>query len=495
MTYKPSLEEFIAKSKQGNLIPVYGEILADMETPVSAFKKIDGGKYSYLLESVAGGDKWARYCFLGANPSLVFKSKKNRVEIIKDGQTEAFWADNPLDKLKELMGKYQPVHVEGLPRFFGGAVGYIGYDMIHFFEELPDNTTDDLSLSDMLFIFTDSILIFDNLNLTIKVVCNVHLHADTDIIHAYRNAQNQINDIIGKLKQSLPDYSLINRASAGSDSNGGIESNMSREEFVDAVKKAKEYILAGDILQVVLSQRLSAQIEASGFDIYRILRSINPSPYMYYLKFDDLQIIGSSPEVLVRVEDDKVEVRPIAGTRPRGDTEVEDMRLEKELLADEKECAEHLMLVDLGRNDVGRIAKTGMVEVTEYMSVEHYSHVMHIVSNVRGILKDGKDVFEALAACFPAGTVSGAPKIRAMQIIDELEPTRRGPYAGAVGYFSFSGNMDTCITIRTILVKDGCAYVQAGAGIVADSVPECEYEETLNKAKALIKAIKLAGIK
>jgi anthranilate synthase component 1 len=495
LSYKPSLEEFIAKAEQGNLIPVYREILADMETPVSAFTKIDDGGYSYLLESVEGGEKWARYCFLGARPSIILRSKGRRVELIKQGRPESFETDNPLQVLKELMARYRPVRVAGLPRFFGGAVGYIGYDMVRFFERLPDGCVDDLGLPDAVFIFTDTILIFDNVNLTIKVVSNVHLDGDLSPEKAYEQATERIDALIARLRRPIRDYAVLGGEEPGRPAPQQVSSNMSQAQYMAAVERAKEYIQAGDILQVVLAQRFTVRTNSPAFDIYRALRSINPSPYMFYLKLDDLAVIGSSPEVLVRVEEGGVEVRPIAGTRGRGMTEAEDKRLEKELVNDEKERAEHLMLVDLGRNDVGRVAEVGSVEVSEFMVVERYSHVMHLVSNVKGRLGKGKDAFEVLQACFPAGTVSGAPKIRAMEIIDELEPTRRGPYAGAVGYFSFSGNLDTCITIRTILVKDGRAYVQAGAGIVADSVPQTEYQETLSKARALLRAIELAEVK
>jgi anthranilate synthase component 1 len=495
LSYKPSLKQFIAKARQGNLIPVYREILADTETPVSAFKKIDQGQYSYLLESVEGGEKWARYCFLGTQPMLVMQSKGRRVKLIKNGHQESFETDNPLQVLKELMARYQPVNVEGLPRFFGGAVGYIGYDMVRFFENLPDSCTDDMDLPDAVFIFTDTILIFDNVSLTIKVVSNVHLDGSQNLEEAYQQALQRIDDLIVRLRKPDITCSLLGKAAPSSELKLKFSSNISRAQYIEIVNRAKEYIRAGDILQVVPSQRLSTSLTVPAFDIYRALRSINPSPYMFYLKLDDITVVGSSPEVLVRTEDGQIELRPIAGTRPRGQDELEDNRLEQDLLCDEKERAEHLMLVDLGRNDVGRVAEVGSVEVTEFMVVERYSHVMHLVSNVKGRLQKGKDAFDVLAVCFPAGTVSGAPKIRAMEIIDELEPTRRGLYAGAIGYFSFSGNMDTCITIRTIVIKDKVAYVQAGGGIVADSVPEGEYQETLNKAQALLRAIEMAGIR
>ncbi|MFA4911565.1 MAG: anthranilate synthase component I [Desulfobacteria bacterium] len=487
--YFPSFEEFSKKAEEGNLIPVYRDILADMETPVSAFQKINSGKYSFLLESVEGGEKWARYSFLGFNPSIIFRSKGNTVEIIRGQKTEE-WKNvkSPLDKLRDLMREYNPVKMDGLPRFFGGAVGYLSYDMVRFFEELPDNTTDDLNIYDSFFVITDTILIFDNLKQTIKVVSNVYLNEGGSLESLYREATRKIDSIVSRLKEPLMRKSIP----ISDEPSLNITSNLSKEEFENTVVKAKEHIVAGDIIQVVLSQRFQTQADIDPMNIYRSLRIINPSPYMFYLKFDDLMAVGSSPEVMVRVEDNRIALRPIAGTRPRGKSPEEDQELEKDLLKDPKEIAEHIMLVDLGRNDVGRVAKTATVNVNELMIIEKYSHVMHIVSNVQGILDDDKDSFDVLKACFPAGTVSGAPKVRAMEIIEDLEPTRRGPYAGAVGYFSFSGNMDFCITIRTVIIKDRTIYIQVGAGIVADSEPDKEWSETVNKAKAMMKALEMA---
>ena len=484
--YYPSLKEFIKKAKEGNLIPVYQEILADFETPVSAFTKIDTGNYAYLLESAERGEGLGRYSFLGSNPSLIFKSKGKRVEIIKDGKKKVRKVSDPLVVLKKLMSRYKFVKVKGLPRFVGGMVGYLSYDMARVFERLPDENPDDLNLPDAIFLLTDTILIFDHLEHKIKVISNAHIKKNPK--KAYQEAIGKIEGLISQLRKPIREGSRVK----GQGLRVKIKSNFTKEAFKKRVRKAKEYIRAGDIIQVVLSQRLETKITVDPFDIYRALRTINPSPYMYYLKCKGLRLIGSSPEILVRLEEGMVEVRPIAGTRPRGRTEKEDRALEKELLADPKERAEHIMLVDLGRNDVGRVAEFGTVKVNELMVIERYSHVMHIVSDVAGKLKRNRDSFDVLRASFPAGTVTGAPKIRAMEIIDELEPVRRGPYAGAVGYFSFSGNLDTCITIRTIVIKGNQAYIQAGAGIVADSIPEREYRETLNKAKAPIKAIENA---
>jgi len=484
--YYPTLKEFIKKSKKGNLIPVYREILADFETPVSAFTKIDTGDYAYLLESAEKGEKMGRYSFLGSNPSLIFKSKGRRVEIISDGKKEVRKVSDPLIALKKLMAQYKFVKVKELPRFIGGMVGYLSYDMVRFFEKLPDKNQDDLKLPDAIFLLTDTILIFDHLEHKIKVISNAYIKKNPR--KAYQEAVRKIEGLISQLRKPSRMKSKVKSPK----SKVKIKSNFTKEEFKKSVKKAKEYIKAGDIIQVVPSQRLETKITVSPFDIYRALRTINPSPYMYYLKCEDLRLIGSSPEILVRLEEGVVEVRPIAGTRHRGKTLKEDKTLEKELLAHPKDKAEHMMLVDLGKRDVRKVSRPGSVRVNELMSIEKYSHVMHIVSDITGRLRKDKDSFDVLRSNFPAGTVVGSPRKRAMEIIEELEPVRRGPYAGAVGYFSFSGNLDTCIIIRTIVIKGNQAYIQAGAGIVADSVPEREYQETINKARALIKAIEMA---
>jgi anthranilate synthase component 1 len=489
--YVPEIDEFSEISKTCNLISVYKEILADMETPVSAFLKLDRSlrskdMHSFLLESVEGGEKWGRYSMIGIEPSIIIKARGNKVTVEEEGNVTEFESDDPTGEIKKIMGRYNPADVEGLPRFFGGAVGYFSYDIIRYFENIPDTCEDDLSMYDVYFIITDTILIFDNVRQMIKIVCNAHVQGGDDPQTVYEQSTKKIDDIITRLSEP---YAVT--PSKVDSSETVMDSNFEKEEFESIVEKAKEYIKSGDIFQVVLSQRFLVEADVDTFDLYRSLRVINPSPYMFYLKFGDDVIVGSSPEVLVRLEDEKVVVRPIAGTRKRGATEDEDVFLEDELLADPKERAEHIMLVDLGRNDVGRVSDLGSVHVDDFMIIERYSHVMHIVSNVTGTLKEGLDAFDVLSACFPAGTVSGAPKIRAMEIIDELEPTKRGPYAGSVGYFSFSGNMDICITIRTIFIKDGKIYLQAGAGIVADSVPENEYYETINKAKAMLKAVEM----
>lgn len=487
MSYIPSKKEFIRLSKKGNLIPVYKEISADLETPVSAFMKIDRSDYSFLLESVEGGEKIARYSFLGSGPSLVFKSKGRDVEITEAGKTRHFMtAEDPLAEMKNILGRYRFVPTERLPRFCGGLVGFMGYDMVRFFEELPSKNPDELKLPDSVFLLTDTILIFDHVKHKIKVVSNAH--AVGNPLKAYEKAMKKIDGLVRLLNAPF----AIKQKRTG-DTQLEVKSNFTRSEFVELVKKAKSYIRIGDIIQVVPSQRFSAKITCSGVDLYRSLRMINPSPYMYYLKLKEMSLVGASPELMVRCEDGVVELRPIAGTRPRGETKEEERRLEKNLLASIKERAEHIMLVDLGRNDIGRVCRYGTVKVSELMVIEKYSHVMHIVSECTGKLKANKDMFDVIRATFPAGTVSGAPKVRAMEIIEGLENTMRGPYAGLVGYFSFSGNADTCINIRTIIKKGNMAYVQAGGGVVADSDPEKEYQETVNKAKATMKAIEMAG--
>jgi anthranilate synthase component 1 len=489
-SYSLSFNAFRELAGQGNLIPLYREILADYETPVSAFAKIDHGPSAYLLESVEGGEHWARYSFLGSGAPLLIREERGMCVVSRGARsTRVPVLANPLDHLRELMAEYRPVTVPGLPRFVGGAVGYLSYDVVRFFEDIVPRRKESLDLPDFGFLLTETLLIFDRVTQTIKVVANAHVPSrkDADLRRAYQDATGRIERIIARLKRPLrrtrPRQRRIPMAFA---------SNMSRAEFEKMVGRTKEYIQAGDIIQGVLSQRWETRIQTTPFQIYRALRAVNPSPYMYYLRVAGIELVGSSPETLVRCEDARISVRPIAGTRRRGETDEKDRALERELLADAKERAEHVMLVDLGRNDVGRVAKAGSVRVDQLMRVERYSHVMHIVSDVTGALDSGQTIYDVMKACFPAGTVSGAPKIRAMQIIEELEPTKRGPYAGAVGYFSFSGNMDTCINIRTIVIKGNKAYIQAGAGIVADSDPEREYEETCNKAKAMMKAIELA---
>lgn len=487
----PDLKEFKSLRKKGNLIPVYREILADLETPVSAFLKI-AGTPSFLLESVIGGEKWARYSFLGSNPSKVIKGWNKKIEIKEAGRKPVtFETEDPVEVLKKELSVYKPVDVPGLPRFSGGLVGYMGYDMVRFFERVPDNDKIGLDLPDMFFMLADTMLIFDSLKQKIKIVSNVHLDGRSSN-KAYGEAVDKIDEITKKLRTSRRRVQKPGNKTRIAGRKGFISGFNTKEAFEDAVLKSKEYIASGDIFQVVLSQRFESRSNVEPFDIYRALRVINPSPYMYFINTGDAMIAGSSPEILVRLEGRKIVLRPIAGTRKRGGTESEDRALENELKKDPKEVAEHIMLVDLGRNDVGRVAEKGSVEVTELMNIEKYSHVMHMVSNVEGSLADKLDAFDVLRASFPAGTVTGAPKVRAMEIIEELEPTKRGPYAGAVGYFSYSGNMDTCITIRTLIIKDNKIYVQSGAGIVADSDPGKEYAETVNKAMAMMKAVEMA---
>ncbi|MDI6758897.1 MAG: anthranilate synthase component I [Candidatus Omnitrophota bacterium] len=490
----PSFEEFLKLSKRGNVIPVYKEINADLDTPVSAFLKLKKNDYAFLFESVEGQEKIARFSFLGTSPALVFKSKGRDIEIYNP-QTKRInkfiTKSTPLDEIKKIMKDFKAVRVKGLPRFWGGLVGYFGYDVVRFFEEIPDKNADDLKLADSIFILTRDILIFDHVNHKIKIVVNVILPkdkklSDNEKAGIYSRAVKKIESIEKDLKRQVFRKEKKDRRPKKIK----ITSNFKKNRFEKIVEAAKAYIKNGDIIQVVLSQRFKAPLGKGHFEIYRELRSSNPSPYMFYLKLKDIIFCGSSPEVLVRCEEDVIVMRPIAGTKPRGLTDEEDRQREKELLSDKKERAEHLMLVDLGRNDLGRVSKSGSVEITEFMTVERYSHVMHLVSEVKGILDNKKyDIYDVLRSAFPAGTVTGSPKIRAMEIIDELENIKRGPYAGCVGYFSFSGNMDTCITIRTIVIHKNIAYIQAGAGIVADSVPQNEYFESVNKAKALLEAI------
>ena len=486
--YSLTRDEFRALAQQGNLIPVYREIFSDLETPVSAYIKLGGGAYSWLLESVEGGEKWGRYTFLGIEPASVFVYRDGKVTLTGPaGRSEYQAGGDPLDELKKLMAAYQPAAAPGLPRFSGGAVGFLAYDAVRYFERLPGAVKDELNTPDAVFVITDTIVIFDNVAHTLKVVSNAHV-GDDGPDAAYTRALGKIDKLIGKLKGPLPPFEVTRGDPAAAEFTGAAD----RAAFMKNVERCKDYIRAGDIFQVVLAQRLSTTLRVPPFQVYRALRTVNPSPYMFFLNFPEAAVVGASPESLVRVEQGTVEVRPIAGTRPRGKTPEEDAALSAELLADEKERAEHIMLVDLGRNDVGRVAEGGSVEVNELMTVEKYSHVIHIVSNVRGKLRTGLDAYDALRAAFPAGTLSGAPKIRAMEIIEEMEGARRGVYGGAVGYFSFSGNMDVAIGIRTLQIMGATAHLGVGAGIVADSVPASEYQETINKGKALMKAVKIA---
>ena len=489
MTY-PDLETFRGLARPNAVIPVCREILADLETPVTAYLKLARGQgFSFLLESVEKADTIGQYSFLGAHPSIVFRSKGREGVIVRDGKEERFTSDNPLNELRALLKQYEPVAVPGLPAFHGGAVGYMGYDQVRFFERLPDANPDPLNLPDLYFMITDTIVIFNHVKNKIQIVSNAHVDGPADAV--YNEALRKIHEIEQRLRGPLVVSTERLHNAVGE---VPVESNFTREAFCEAVKKAKEYICAGDIFQVVLSQRFRRPVGASPVNLYRALRCINPSPYMLLLQFPDFALVGSSPEVMTRATGGTAMVRPIAGTRRRGATPEEDLALERELMADEKERAEHIMLVDLGRNDIGRISDPGTVAPVEgrLMVVERYSHVMHIVSEVAGKLRADCDAFDALAHTFPMGTVSGAPKIRAMEIIDELEPERRGPYAGGCGYISYDGQMDTCILIRTMVVKDGTAYLQAGAGVVYDSDPDREYEETVNKAMALFKAVDFA---
>ena len=481
----PAFSEFKQLAQEGNLIPVYQEFLADTETPVSAYLKLKDDSHSYLLESADGGKRWGRYSFIGCQPYLRVISHDSCMEIYEDHQKKVLNpVENPLDVLRNLSAKFKPVTLKDLPPFQGGLVGFFNYDLIRKWEQLPDILPADRMHPEAVFIACRLLIIFDHFTHMIKVVAFAHLGKDADLKTAYDRACREVAQTTVKLQNPLSSVSK-NGSLALSD----LESNFSKADFENAVRRAKDYIVAGDAIQVVLSQKFSGAVSGEDFALYRSLRSVNPSPYMFYLNFGDIKLIGASPEILVRLTDGKIELRPIAGTRPRGATPEEDQALQKDLMADPKERAEHIMLVDLGRNDVGKVAAPGSVTVPRLMEIERYSHVMHIVSRVEGTLKSSADCFELFMSAFPAGTVSGAPKIRAMEIISELEPGPRGPYAGAVGYFGFNGNMDFCITIRTITICKNHLSVQVGAGIVADSSPENEYEETLKKAGAMFKAI------
>ncbi|WP_442601097.1 anthranilate synthase component I [Paenibacillus sp. KN14-4R] len=488
------LKQVIELSKSYNLIPIVRSILADTETPIRLFQHFYEEDRAFLLESVEGGVKWARYSFIGRDPFLLIKAKNGITQI--DFKTETILTqEKPVEVMKRYLSTYRSPDLPDLPRFTGGAVGFFGYDLLQYYEKLPKHRVDDLDMNDMQFMFSDQVIVFDHFKQQIKVIANVHIPEDAttqSITDAYNKTCARIEATVADLKKKTQQVTMTHVPIAEHVELGDIRSNVTKEQYINNVEQAKEYIRAGDIFQVVLSQRFEITTEVSPLQVYRVLRTMNPSPYMYYLKMDDEVIVGTSPELLVRVEDERVETMPIAGTRPRGKTADEDQALAEELLADEKERAEHLMLVDLGRNDLGRVSDFGSVRCDTFMDVQRYSHVMHIVSNVSGKLRKDKDFFDAFLSCMPAGTVSGAPKLRAMEIIAEMENEGRGPYAGAIGYLGFSGNLDTCITIRTIIFKGGKAYVQAGAGIVGDSIPEKEYEETVNKAKALLTSIRVA---
>ena len=478
--YYPSLEEVKSLAGKGNLVPVYRSINADLETPVSAYLKVARPPYSFLLESVAGGERIGRFSFIGTEP----------YRVIKTGPGEAGGEVDPLTLVQAEMDQYKLVPGADLPRFHGGGVGYLAYDTVSYFEpRVPAMPADPQGLPQSVFMFADTLLVFDHLRHDIKVVS--HVGMDSDIDAAYREATDKIDDLVRRLSQplELPPAMMGAPASAG---DAEVSSNFTQPEYEEAVNKLVEYIYAGDVIQVVNSQRFSRRTDAPPFQIYRALRSVNPSPYMYYLHLDDFDIVGAAIETVAQVQDGIVATHPIAGTRPRGKTPEEDAALEQELKSSEKQRAEHIMLVDLGRNDIGRVSVPGTVEVTELMEVERFSHVMHLVSHVEGRLKPELTPYDALRSCFPAGTVSGAPKIRAMEIIAEVEGEKRGPYGGAVGYFSFSGNMDTALVLRTGIQKDGVMYIQAGGGVVADSIPEDEYMETKHKSSALQRAIDLA---
>ena len=485
MKKRPSFSEFKSMAEKGNFIPIYQEILADTETPVSAYLKIKDRHFSYLLESADGGKRWGRYSFIGYRPSLIALSRNGEMEIYEGSGKETIKdVQNPLETLRALGRKFRPVMSNELPPFQGGLVGYLNYDLVRKWERHPGVTPEDPNQPEAIFSVSSRMIVFDHLTHQIKVIAFARLSENDDLKSRYDLACQEVEETISELEGPLPGVLTENPFQLSD-----LESNFKKEDFKAAVEKAREYIGAGDVIQVVLSQRFSGDLSGDDFTLYRNLRSVNPSPYMFYLNFDKVRLIGSSPEILVRLNDGKIELRPIAGTRPRGKTPEEDGDLEKELMEDPKERAEHIMLVDLGRNDVGKVAMPGSVTVPRLMEVERYSHVMHIVSRVEGSLKPQLDGYDLFMATFPAGTVTGAPKIRAMEIISELEPTPRGPYAGDVGYFGFSGNMDFCITIRTIFVAENQLSIQVGAGIVYDSSPEKEYEETLKKGAAMFKAI------
>ena len=496
--FEPSQDDFVTLTRSANTIPVYCSLLSDQFTPVSAFERLAlEAEHAFLLESVIGGEKIARYSFLGANPIALVEAKDQRTVVTGPGQRETFENVDPLEELERLLGKYKAAHPVGLPRFLGGAVGYAGYDIArHYEKKLSSPPLDDRGLPDLQFGLYDQMVVFDHVRKLVHVVVHAHIESAGSADEAYRKACSRIETIVDKLTSDRP---VVNRSFVeGELPDFEHEDTMTREQFEQAVDRCKEYIRAGDIFQVVISRRLTAETTSPPFDLYRALRVINPSPFMFYIQSPTVTLVGASPEILCRLEKRSVSTRPLAGTRPRGRTEAEDLGLEAELLADPKERAEHVMLVDLGRNDLGRICEPGSVKIDDLMSVERYSHVMHICSNVSGTLAAGLNAFDAMRSVLPVGTVSGAPKIRAMQIIDELEPVRRGPYAGTAGYIDFAGNMDTCITLRTLVITPAqngrwTVDAQVGAGIVADSQPAGEYQETLSKAQSMLSALHVAN--
>ncbi|HEY6384082.1 MAG TPA: anthranilate synthase component I [Candidatus Acidoferrum sp.] len=488
---QPDFSEFQRLAKQGNLIPVYDVFPADLLTPVSAYLRLaQGARYSFLLESVEGGEKIARYTFASANPEEVFRYAGGAC--VLESHNRIVWEErDPVTFLRARMERFRPVRLPGLPPLVAGAIGYFSYDMVRLIERLPKRLRDDIGLYDAMLMFYHGIIAFDHLQHRLWIVRNVHTDGEGSLRTKYNTAVREIRKTRQLLEQVSPAEQPKKKAKGGR-APLRVTSNFRRTEYLEAVRKAKNYIRAGDIFQVVISQRFSARTHAAPFDVYRELRTLNPSPYLFYLQMNDVAVVGSSPEMLVKVQGRDVFYRPIAGTRWRGQDEAEDQRLEREMLASEKERAEHIMLVDLGRNDLGRVSEYGTVKPEKLMTVERYSHVMHLVSSLRGRLREDVDCFDALMACFPAGTVSGAPKVRAMEIIEELERTRRGIYAGGVLYLDFAGNLDSCIALRTMVIKNGVAHVQAGGGIVADSTPEGEYEESVNKSKALLAALEAA---
>lgn len=488
--HRPDFSQVAELAQGRSLVPVYRQLVSDSLTPVSAYGCLKPAENSFLFESVIGGERVGRYSFLGADPRWILEAYGKDLVLHEAGRTERRTVDDPLTFLQQKLQPLSAPQLPGLPRFLGGAVGYAGYDTVRYTEHLPHAPTDDRHVPDLFFALYDRMIIFDHIRKTILVVAQAPV-GELGVEAGYRQACDRIDELCERLQRGTTALPLADIRLEG-DPPANYQSNFTREEFENAVRQCQEYIRAGDIFQVVISQRLTLSTTAKPLDIYRALRVVNPSPFMFLLETPGVSLVGSSPEIMVRVEDGETTIRPLAGTRRRGQTDEEDRALEQELLADEKERAEHIMLVDLARNDVGRVAEYGSIVLSDVMKVERYSHVMHITSNVTGQLSPGKTALDALRAGLPAGTVSGAPKVRAMEIIDEIEPHRRGPYAGAVGYLDFTGNMDTCIALRTLVMTGNKAYVQAGAGIVADSVPASEYEETLNKARGLLKAIEVA---